>query len=58
MASAQRSELEDRVEQLEQDLRDAKEDKKLMEKKGQALLKDVKRQLGNSIAGISKGLVF
>ena len=48
MASAQRSELEDRVEQLEQDLRDAKEDKKLMEKKGQALLKDVKRQLGIS----------
>jgi len=47
LAGMERSELEEKMERLEQDHRDALEDKKIVEKKGQGLLKDVKRQLVN-----------
>ena len=39
LAGMERSELEEKMERLEQDHRDALEDKKIVEKKGQGLLK-------------------
>eukprot|EP00095_Tigriopus_kingsejongensis_P012284 maker-scaffold324_size206069-snap-gene-1.28 protein:Tk12284 transcript:maker-scaffold324_size206069-snap-gene-1.28-mRNA-1 annotation:"grip1-associated protein 1 isoform x2" len=47
IANAQRSEFEEKVAILKQELEDLHEDKKISEKKGSGLLKDLKRQLLN-----------
>lgn len=45
LANVQRVEFEEAVERMKQEARDILEDKKIAEKKGQALLKDLTRQL-------------
>ena len=45
LANVQKTEFEESVQRLEQDIKDNLEDRKISEKKGQALVKDLKRQL-------------
>ncbi|TRY70001.1 hypothetical protein TCAL_07335 [Tigriopus californicus] len=45
IANAQRTEFEEQVQGLRQEIEDLHEEKKITEKKGSALLKDLKRQL-------------
>lgn len=45
IANAQRSEFEEQVVQLQQDIQDLGEERKIVEKKNQGLVKDLKRQL-------------
>ena len=45
IANAQKSEFEETVEQLKQEMKDQVEERKIGDKKGQALIKDLKKQL-------------
>ncbi len=45
IANAQKTEFEEMVEQLKQEIKDQQEERKIGDKKGQALIKDLKKQL-------------
>ena len=45
ISNAQKTEFEERVSELLQEVKDVAEDKKIADKKGQGLIKDLKRQL-------------